>query len=63
MQHDFIRQTGRIHRIPFTPIIADGIGKDTSTFIEIRAADRSPDLRVPLEAMFGVLVPEVEGAV
>ena len=63
MQHDLIRQLRRIHRIPFTPIIAHRVRKDIPALVEIRAADRAPDLRIALQAVLGVLVPEVEGAV
>ena len=50
-------------REPFTPVIAAGVRKDVPTAIEVCADDRLARLRVALEAVLGVLVPEVERAV
>lgn len=63
MQHDFIHCLRCIDRVPFTPIIADGVGKNVTGVVERRRRDGAPDLRVALEAVLGVLVPEMEGAV
>lgn len=63
MQHDLIHPSGHIRRIPFTPIITDTIRKDPARTVEIRRADGAAHLRVPLQPMLGVLVPEMEGAV
>lgn len=63
MQHDFIHRLRCIDRVPFTPVIADGVGKNVTGMVEGRRRDGAPDLRVALEAVLGVLVPEMEGAV
>lgn len=63
MQHDLIHPSGHIGRIPFTPIITNTIREDPTRAVKIRRADGAPDLRVALQPMFGVLVPEMEGAV
>ena len=49
--------------IALTPIIADSIGKDIAVLGEAGSDDAAADFGVSLEAVFGVLVPEVEGAV
>ncbi len=45
------------------PIIADGVGEDVSVFAEARCDDAATNLRVALEAVLGVLVPEVKSAI
>jgi len=63
MQHNLIHRLRRIARVPLTPIIAHRIGENRAVPIESRRADGAPDLRVALEPVLGVFVPEVEGAV
>lgn len=63
MQHDLIRRLGRIDRVPFTPIVTDRVGEDGAGAVESGGGNGAADLRVALEAVLGVLVPEVEGAV
>ena len=63
MQHDLVRRLRRIDRVPFAPIITHGIRKDISLAVEGRGRDGAADFGIALEAMLGVLVPEVEGAV
>ena len=63
MQHQLIRQLRRIHRVPLVPIVADGVGEDRASPVEGRRADGAAHLRVALEAVLGVAVPEVKGAV
>ena len=63
MQHNLINPSLPTLPIPLTPIIADRICKDIASPVEARRADGAADLRVALEAVLGVLVPEVEGAV
>lgn len=63
MQHNLIRQLRRIMRIPLTPIVTDRIRKDQACPVEACCRYRSAHFRVPLESVFGVLVPEVKGAV
>jgi hypothetical protein len=63
MQLNLDRIPLRIASKPLTPIIAHGIRKDISIFAEARGDDAATDFRVPLETVFGILVPEVECAV
>lgn len=63
VQHDLIRRLWRVDRVSFAPIVTDRIRENVAISVKIRAANRAADLRVSLEAVFGVLVPEVEGAV
>ena len=63
MQHNLIRPPRDIMRIPLTPIIANRIRKNIPLPIEARRADAAAYFGIPLEAVLGVLVPEVEGAV
>ncbi len=48
---------------PLAPVVTDGIRKDAAVVVERRAHNRAPHLRVPLQPVLGVLVPEVERAV
>lgn len=50
-------------RIALTPVVANGVGEDTAAAIEAGGGDAAADGGVALEAVLGVLVPEVEGAV
>ena len=45
------------------PVVADGIRENVAVAGEARGGDGAADLGVPLEAVLGVLVPEMEGAV
>lgn len=63
MQHDLVRVLLRVMRVALAPIVADCVGEDVAVAVELCRRDGSADLRVPLEPMLGVLVPEVEGAV
>lgn len=63
VKHDLILSVLSIGRVTFTPVIADSVGKDTTVPAESRAGDGPSNSRVTLEAVFGVLVPEVEGTV
>lgn len=63
MQHDLGHLLLGVLRVPLAPIIADCIRKDIAVAVERRGNDGPADLRVALEPMLGVLVPEVEGAV
>lgn len=50
-------------RISLAPVVAHGIGKDVSTVAECGRWNLSSNLRIPLESVFSVLVPEMESAV
>ena len=63
MQHNLVGQLGCICRIAFTPIITHRIRKNRTIPIERRRADGAAHLRVALETVFGVFVPEMKGAV
>ena len=63
MQHNLINLPLPALGIALTPIITDGVGKDVAIPVEAGGADGAADFRVALEAVLGVLVPEVEGAV
>lgn len=63
MQHNLVHPSLPTLPVPLTPIIADGVGKDVPRPVEACGADGAADFRVAFEAVLGVLVPEVEGAV
>lgn len=63
MQHDLIGRLRRIDGVPFTPVVADGVGEDGAVAVEAGGRDGAADGRVALETMLSVFVPEVEGAV
>ena len=63
MQHNLIRIPRRVVRVAFAPVVRHCVRKDVSVAVEARSADASAHLRIPLEPVFGVLVPEVEGTV
>ncbi len=45
------------------PVVTDGVGEDVAVLAKARCDDAAADLGVSFEAVLGVLVPEVEGAV
>lgn len=63
MQHDLVGRLRSIYGVAFAPVVADGIGEDVAGSVEGRGRDGPTDLRVPLESMLGVFVPEMKGAV
>jgi hypothetical protein len=63
MQFDLNRILRIIPTIPLTPIITDSIRKDVSRATKRRSGNAAADLRVTLETVLCVLVPEMEGAV
>lgn len=63
MQHDLIGRLRGIDCVAFAPVVADSVGEDGAGTVECCGRDGPADLRVPLESMLGVLVPEMEGAV
>jgi hypothetical protein len=60
MQHNLGHIIRIIHRKALTPIVRDRIRKDTSIAVERSGGDGTADVGVALEAVLGVLVPEVE---
>lgn len=63
MQHDLDGVVLRIVLVALAPVVADGVGKDAAALVERRRRDAAADVGVALEAVLGVLVPEVERAV
>src|SRR5262249_40666666 len=45
------------------PVVADGVGEDGAGLVEGSCRDAPPDVRIALEPVLRVLVPEVEGSV
>lgn len=54
---------GVIPRVALAPVVADCVGEDVAVAGEGGGGDAAADLGVALEAVLGVLVPEVECAV
>lgn len=63
VQHDLDGVLRRVALVPLAPVVRDGVGEDAARLVEGRRDDGAADGRVPLEAVLGVLVPEVERAV
>lgn len=63
MQHDFDGVVLRIMLVALAPVVTNGVGKDGAALVECRRGDAAANVGVALEAMLGILVPEVEGAV
>ena len=63
MQLKFDRVLRIIRRISLAPVITNSVRKDVTVLVEARGGDGTADLRVALETVFCVLIPEVEGAV
>lgn len=54
---------GVVPRVALAPVVADGVREDVAVAREGGRGDAAADLGVALEAVLGVLVPEVECAV
>ena len=52
-----------VSSVAFAPVITDCVCENVAVFAEARGNDAATDFRVALEAVLGVLVPEVEGTV
>lgn len=63
VQHDLAHALRRMLHEALAPVVAARIGKHVARAVEIRRDDGLARLRIALEAVFGVLVPEVKGAV
>lgn len=63
MQHNLIRQLRRITLETLTPIITNRVREDIPRPRESRRADGPSHFWEPLESVFSVLVPEMEGAI
>lgn len=63
MKHHLDRVLLRVVLEALAPVVADAVGEDGTVLVECRRRDAAAHVWVALESMFGVLVPEVEGAV
>lgn len=63
MKHDLVRVVRGVVRIALAPVVAHGVRKDSSRGVEVGCRNSATNLGVALQAMLGVLVPEVEGTV
>jgi len=63
VQHDLVGVLGVVGSVSLVPIVRDGVREDGAVVVEVSAADASTNLRVTLQTVLGVLVPEVECAV
>ena len=63
MEHDLVRTLLGVGRVALAPIVADSVGEDVSVAVEGGAGDGSADSWVSLQAVLGILVPEVESTV
>jgi hypothetical protein len=54
---------GVISAVALAPVVADGVGEDVAVAREGCRCDAAADFGIALEAVLGVFVPEVEGAV
>ena len=63
MQHDLVGVLGVVARVTLVPVVRDGISEDVAITVEGGAADGAANLRVALQTVLCVLVPEVESAV
>lgn len=60
MQHDLDGVLLRVVLVALAPVVADGVGEDGPALVEGGRRDAAADVGIPLEAMLGVLVPEVK---
>jgi hypothetical protein len=63
MQHDLCRIAGRVVLVSFAPVVTNGISENGTSLVERGGRDGSAHIRIPLEPVLGILVPEVERAV
>lgn len=63
MKHDLVGVVGAVVLVALAPIVADRVGKDATGLVEVCRGNAATDVRVALQPVLGVLVPEVEGAV
>lgn len=63
VEHDLVGLLGGIESVTLAPIVADGVREDVAVLVEVGCRNCAAHVRVPLETVLGVLVPEVEGAV
>lgn len=63
MQHDLVWKVWIVIGVALAPVVADCVSKDVSIVGESGAGDGASDGWVSLEAVLGILIPEMECAV
>lgn len=63
MQHHLVGVLRAVALVTLAPVVADGVGEYAARVVEGSGHDAAAHGRVALEAMLGVLVPEMERAV
>lgn len=63
VEHDLVGSLLGVGRVALAPIIADSVGEDVSVAVEGGAGDRPVYSWISLQAVLGVLIPEVESTV
>lgn len=60
MQHNLDRIALRVVLVSLAPIVTNGISKDAAILVESRRRNAATHVRISLETVLSVLVPEVE---
>jgi hypothetical protein len=63
VQHDLVGVVCTVVLVTLAPVVAYCVGEDGTVPAEVRSCDAAADIRVALQSVLGVLVPEVECAV
>lgn len=63
VEHDLVGVVLAVGHVALAPVVADGVREDGAARVEGGRRDAAADVRVPLEPVLRVLVPEVERAV
>ena len=60
MQQNLVRMARGHSAMTLAPVVADRVGEDRARFIECRRGDAAAHIRITLETVLGVFVPEVK---
>ena len=63
MKHQLDRHLRRVHGVSLTPIVAYRVCKDRSRPVESSRTNSATHLRIALQTVLGIAVPEVKSAV
>jgi hypothetical protein len=63
MHHDLRWVCGLVGLVSLGPVVADGVTENGSIHVESGGRNRPIDLRVALETVLRILVPEMERAI
>lgn len=63
MKHDLVGVILSISGISFTPVVADGVGKNRSISVESTRRDGPTDRWITLESVLGHSIPEMKCAI